>query len=188
MSHKIFAISDFHFSHHNMAIKRGFADINEHDEYIIKMYNSVVRKKDTVYILGDVAMEKSHPYKLLDRLNGIKNIVLGNHDERNHVPELLNHVNSVCGMIRLKKCWLTHCPIHPNQLGHDQLNIHGHIHSNNISDERYINVCVENVDYIPQDINEILEKYGTNLNQDLSYSQLSINRKHNPLSKTNVIY
>ena len=159
MSHKTFVISDLHFSHKNMAIHRGFKDEIEHDEHIIKMWNSVVRKRDTVWILGDITMEKTSPYILLDRLNGVKNVVLGNHDERNHVPELLKHVNSVCGMVRIKGIWFTHCPIHPSELNGMEKNCHGHIHSKTIPDYRYINVCCENVNYIPVNVDTLIEKF-----------------------------
>ena len=147
---RVFTISDLHFSHKNMAIRRGFKDETEQDEHIIESWNSVVNKKDTVYCLGDICMERSDPYKLLDRLNGIINVVLGNHDYKNHVPELLKHVNSVAGMIDYKGFILTHCPIHPCQLEHRyNKNIHGHVHSNSIDDSRYINVCCEVIDYKP---------------------------------------
>jgi calcineurin-like phosphoesterase family protein len=63
-------------------------------------------------------------------LNGVINVVLGNHDERNHVQELLKYVNSVAGMVDYKnKVILTHCPIHPSQLEFRYShNIHGHVH------------------------------------------------------------
>ncbi len=150
----IFVIADLHFSHLNMAIRRGFSSIEEHDEFIIKSYNSIVGKGDTVYILGDITMEKSTPYPLLNRLNGWKKIVLGNHDKPQHIPELLKYVNSVCGMFEYKNFILTHCPIHFSQLEHRyNINIHGHVHSNSLSDERYVNVSCENINYIPMKIN-----------------------------------
>ena len=37
-------IADPHFGHENMAKKRGFSCAAEHDEHIIKMWNSVVNK------------------------------------------------------------------------------------------------------------------------------------------------
>jgi calcineurin-like phosphoesterase family protein len=55
-----------------MAKRRGFSSIEEHDEHIIAKWNSVVNKRDVTYILGDMTMEKSSPYPLLDRLNGFK--------------------------------------------------------------------------------------------------------------------
>ena len=59
---KVFIISDLHLSHKNMAIKRGFKDEAEHDNFIIEQWNKVVSKKDTVWILGDITMEKSTPF------------------------------------------------------------------------------------------------------------------------------
>lgn len=145
----VFAISDLHFSHKNMAIKRGFNNEIEHNDYIIEKWNSVVHKKDTVWVLGDITMEKSTPYILLDRLNGYKKIVLGNHDKPQHIPELLKYVNSVCGMIKYKNFILTHCPIHDTEIGRFKKNIHGHVHENSLDDERYINVSCEAVNYTP---------------------------------------
>jgi calcineurin-like phosphoesterase family protein len=122
-------IADLHLSHANMAKRRGFSSIEEHDEHIIAQWNSVVHKRDITYILGDVTMEKSSPYPLLDRLNGLKHIVLGNHDRRQDVPHLLQYVESVGGMIQYKGIILTHCPIHPSELEYRfNKNIHGHIH------------------------------------------------------------
>lgn len=145
----VFVISDLHLSHKNMAIKRGFENEFEHDEFIVKQWNNVVSKKDTVWILGDVTMEKSTPYHILKRLNGFKKVVLGNHDQPQHVPELLKYVNSVCGMIKYKGFVLTHCPIHESEIGRFTKNIHGHVHENSLQDERYINVSCEVVDFTP---------------------------------------
>lgn len=146
---KVFLISDLHFSHKNMAIKRGFKDETEHDNFIIKQWNKVVSKKDTVWILGDITMEKSSPYFLLDKLNGYKKVVLGNHDQPQHVPELLKHVNSVCGMLKYKGFILSHCPIHESEIGRFTKNIHGHVHENSLADDRYINVSCEAVNFSP---------------------------------------
>ena len=94
-------IADPHFGHTNMAIKRGFKDAKEQDDYIIKQWNSVVNKRDTTYILGDVTME-TRKYDILDKLKGTKIVILGNHDMPNHVPDLLNHVTKVAGMMKKK--------------------------------------------------------------------------------------
>lgn len=153
---RIFIISDLHFSHTNMALKRGFTSVEEHDNHIVEQWNKVITKKDTVYILGDISMEKSAPYAFLDQLKGIKKVVLGNHDLPKHVPELLKHVNSVGGMVKLKDYILTHCPIHPSELDRFRANIHGHLHENSLDDERYINVSCEVVNYTPVLIDSLL--------------------------------
>jgi calcineurin-like phosphoesterase family protein len=163
-------IADLHLSHQNMAKRRGFSTIEEHDEHIIAKWNSVVNKRDVTYILGDVTMEKSAPYPLLDRLNGIKHIVLGNHDRRQDVKKLFQHAESVGGMINYKGVFLTHCPIHPDELTYGiPKNIHGHIHNKVVlkplpndptgygyePDERYFCVSCEQVDYTPKSLEDL---------------------------------
>jgi calcineurin-like phosphoesterase family protein len=156
-----------------MAVKRGFASVEEHDAHIIAQWNSVVTKRDVTYILGDVTMEKKAPYALLDQLNGRKHVVMGNHDRRQDVAALLEHVDSVAGMVQYKGLILTHCPIHPMELDYRfPKNIHGHIHDNvvmidvyeygykvnAIPDDRYICVSCERVDYVPRTLEELLNK------------------------------
>jgi calcineurin-like phosphoesterase family protein len=88
-------IADLHLSHLNMAIKRGFSSIEEHDELIIERWNRTVSKRDVTYILGDITMEKKSPYHMLSRLNGVKHVDLWNNDRNQDVQELLKHVHSV---------------------------------------------------------------------------------------------
>ena len=140
---------------------RGFQDEFYHDETIIKNWNSVVHKRDKVFILGDITMENSKWYFRLDELNGSKVVILGNHDRPHDVPELLKYVDKVAGMIKYKGHWLTHAPIHPSELrGHR--NIHGHIHGNyimdgNRRDKRYINACLDVHDYTPVLFTELIK-------------------------------
>lgn len=152
---RILFISDTHFGHTNMALKRGFSSAEEMDEHIIQKWNSKVHKKDTVFILGDITMEKDS-YEILDRLNGYKKVVLGNHDQPQHIPKLLKYVNSVCGMFKYKNFILTHCPIHESEINRFSKNVHGHVHENSLADRRYINVSCEVVDYTPKYIEELI--------------------------------
>ena len=157
-------IADLHVGHHNMVTGMlGFRDVYHHQEHLIEQWNSVVHKKDMTYILGDVTME-SNEYTFLDRLNGNKVVVMGNHDRRQYVPELLQYVGTVAGMVkysdkRYGRIWLTHCPIHPmemDKVARVRYNIHGHIHSGyKIDDPRYICVCAEQIDYKPKLLSEL---------------------------------
>jgi calcineurin-like phosphoesterase family protein len=153
----VYLISDLHLGHLNMAIRRGFSNVEDHDNHVIEKWNSVINKKDTVWILGDITMEKTQPYRLLDELKGIKNVVLGNHDLPQHVPELLKYTNKVCGSFSYKGCILTHIPINEFELRRFRYNIHGHLHSNVIEDQRYINVSCERVEYTPILLNELIK-------------------------------
>jgi len=154
-------IADLHLGHANMATRRGFSTVEEHDEHVIAKWNSVVHKRDVTYILGDITMEKSSPYPLLDRLNGIKHIVLGNHDRRQDTKKLFDYAESVAGMIQYKGIMLTHAPIHSMELEYRfNKNIHGHIHDkvvmlNGNPDPRYFCVSCEQVDYLPKSLEDL---------------------------------
>lgn len=132
-------IGCLHLGHTNMAHHRGFQDEFYHDEHLIQQWNSVVGPRDITWILGDVTMEKTEPYYNLNLLNGIKKVVLGNHDKYQHTPELLKYVDYVCGMAEYKGFCLTHCPIHPNEIHFYRGNIHAHIHHINKLDNIFIN-------------------------------------------------
>jgi calcineurin-like phosphoesterase family protein len=166
---RVLFIADLHLGHLNMAKKRGFETAEEHDEHIISQWNKKVHKRDTVYILGDVTMESSKHYPLLNQMNGLKRVVLGNHDMAKDIPELLKYVHSVSGMVRYKGLWLTHCPVHERELEFRvPRNIHGHIHENLIMkleengfkdewvpDDRYHCVSCEHVNYTPVTLEEL---------------------------------
>lgn len=151
-------ISDLHFGHENMAIKRGFSCADEMNEHIVKCWNSVISKRDIVFILGDVTMEKVRDYPILNTMKGLKTVVLGNHDQPQHVTELLKYVNKVGGMITYKKtAILTHCPIHPSELEYRfKYNIHGHVHENSLNDPRYKNVSAEVLNYTPVEFSMLI--------------------------------
>lgn len=167
-------IGCLHLGHTNMAKHRGFEDEVEQDEYLVKCWNNIVRKKDITYILGDITMEKSFHYYQLDRLNGIKHVVLGNHDRRQDVPELLKYVTSVGGAVEHKGFMLTHVPIHPNEVVFYRGNIHAHIHENKLQEvivsdsyedqgclstttkHKYFNVDAKLIDFKPKTIEELL--------------------------------
>ena len=157
-----------------MAIRRGFKDENEMNEHIISEWNKIVSKKDVTWILGDITMEKDN-YEILNKLNGIKKVILGNHDKPQHIKELLKYVSSVQSMKyiqdrELGSMILTHAPIHPCELEYRyKYNIHGHVHKNNVKifkpgvmymeevdDKRYINVSAEVIDYKPKLLSELL--------------------------------
>lgn len=54
-------IADTHFGHNNILHidRRPFADIYQMEETMVMLWNATVRKKDTVYILGDFCFGKA---------------------------------------------------------------------------------------------------------------------------------
>lgn len=149
MNARVAFISDLHLGHDNIlnwSPSRHGNNIHDHDRWIIEQWNSVIRKRDTVYLLGDVAFSREALAQCA-QLNGNKNVILGNHDK--YDIELYQQYFTVCrGIMKYKGFWLSHAPIHPDELRGCR-NIHGHVHNKTIPDNRYINVCVEAVHGTP---------------------------------------
>ena len=164
-------ISDHHFGHKWMAQHRGFQDEFYMNEHIVKEHNKVVHKRDLTYFLGDVTMETDKWYFYLDQMKGRKKLIMGNHDDGRDVKELLKYFETVESMVKYKGIFLTHCPIHPQELEYRvSRNIHGHLHEYNVTkdiitgerntnvgvkDERYINVSCEQINYQPKTLKEL---------------------------------
>ena len=151
-----FFISDLHLGHSNIINftdengkhLRPFDSLEEMHETIKDRWNSVVQKKDTVYVLGDVFFgSKWIPF--FKSFKGNKILIRGNHDSLSN-ETLKECFGSIHAMKQVENCILTHIPVHPSCLGHRWLyNIHGHVHSHSLPDIRYINVSCETVDYTP---------------------------------------
>lgn len=172
MSKKWF-ISDLHLGHKNIlkfsGALRGGATTEEHDQWLISSINSVVKKGDLLYILGDVAMDKES-LPLINKIKGMKILVRGNHDIYD-TQDYLKYFQQVHGLISFKGTfWMSHAPIHPNEL-RGRYNIHGHVHqysildANGEPDPRYINACVETSYGVPQSLDELFEKYKVEVYQ-----------------------
>ena len=81
---KIFFTSDHHFGHSNIIkfCERPFKDVQEMDEVLIQRWNEKVSPGDEVYHLGDFSLAKDREAvaDILDRLNGTKYLIVGNHE------------------------------------------------------------------------------------------------------------
>lgn len=77
-------IADLHFFHGAMNDRmdcRGFADMLEMNEYMIRKWNQKVEKNDEVVILGDLSWGNAEETgALLKRLKGKLCLIQGNHD------------------------------------------------------------------------------------------------------------
>lgn len=173
-------ISDTHFSHDNIIkfdkAARPFDTIEQHDEYLIKAWNDLVAPSDNIYHLGDVCFKpKTAIDKILPRLNGIKHLIMGNHDYnaldytkyfctiRGSMEKLFT-IN--CNAVHIL---FTHYPIHPSQIGRDRryrLNVHGHTHTHSVNDPLYINISCEQTALKPVAENDLLRLMGDRMIKD----------------------
>ncbi len=162
----IYLISDTHFYHDNIIkyCNRPFKDYKEMNRVLIDNWNKVVSEKDVVYHLGDFAKGEVYLKELVSKLNGKIYLLRGNHDKKNI------KFYKECGLevIRNKtkleeyKVILSHSPLLDGEIPEGYVNIHGHIHNNDLDDcylkDRHINVSVENIGYKPVEIEELLAK------------------------------
>lgn len=81
----VWVTADQHFGHKNIIrlCGRSFGSVEEMDAEMERAWNEVVRPGDTVYHLGDFAFRNAYaPGALLERLNGEKHLIKGNHDPK----------------------------------------------------------------------------------------------------------
>ena len=135
--HEVALIGDLHLGHNAIMEMRGFTDMHEYHEEIIKRWNSVCGKKTMVILMGDLSMENSKYYYLLDRMLGRKIFVGGNHDVKKDFNELIKHVECVLGAYKYKNSILTHIPVHPQELRTFDFNIHAHTHEKSVMFHKY---------------------------------------------------
>lgn len=191
MSGRTFVYSDPHFYHHNIckftkedgSKLRPWDDAEQMTEDMITWYNETVDDGDRVYILGDVAFTSRHMHQAVSRLKGRKVLVPGNH-EPTKMRKYFDLFDDVRGYIVKKGFIMSHIPIHEQSLSRWQLNIHGHLHANQIDgpwfphkdfagedmpvgvfreptpDPRYYCACVEHTDFRPKLLDDILKERG----------------------------
>lgn len=78
--------SDWHLGHHNIIKYSGrpFKDVEEMNEALIANHNRFVKPEDNFYFIGDFAFcTPEQAQKYLDRMNGTKHFIYGNHDKGN---------------------------------------------------------------------------------------------------------
>lgn len=159
--------ADQHFFHRQviMHCTRPFKNEPTMRKEIITRHNQRVRKDDTVYMIGDIAMignsQWEHLKGVIQQLNGRKHLIFGNHDELKWQQYLNLGFTSVHSAH-----WLTLEGIHL-VLAHDPsvyctLNsqsvlVHGHIHTlyKSIPDQLVINAGVDMWDFFPINLDNI---------------------------------
>lgn len=168
---KIFFTADTHFGHANILkyCNRPFADINEHDEELIKRWNAKITKADTVYHLGDFSF--CNPYNILRRLNFQQLIFIeGNHDkEFNNFYRSLEDIKGIRPNIKKFKFLeakingidftLCHYAMRVwNKSHHGAYHLYGHSHGSLADDPNSLSfdVGVDCHNYSPVSLEEVI--------------------------------
>jgi calcineurin-like phosphoesterase family protein len=152
---------------------RPYSCIEEMQQDLEERWNKTVNQRDTVYVLGDVAFSKAG-VRLMERFNGRKVLIAGNHD-RNNAKLYLQYFDDVRGAYFHQGdstmrggLIFTHVPVHLSCLsGHYLGNVHGHLHchlilDNGQVDRKYYNACVEKNDFTPVPLDLIKDFFRGN--------------------------
>lgn len=138
----LFFVSDTHFNHYSSIkyseFRHRFSTVDEMNDGIIKAWNAKVSPSDIVFHLGDVGWTKpAETVKLLNRLNGLKFLIIGNHDEK-LVKYLTKNPEERCfeGIYPYREIKLEgtltvlmHYPIYSwNRSHYGSIHLHGHCH------------------------------------------------------------
>jgi calcineurin-like phosphoesterase family protein len=161
-NNRLFVISDTHFCHANIIkyCSRPFENADLMNRVLTDNWNSVVNKDDVVLHLGDITagvgkLKDQYTQNILSKLNGKKIFVRGNHDNGIRCVGMLDTFNFYWYGVKI------HCEHIPNTKFQDlgDFHLHGHIHQNIINLKNSFNCSVENINYTPIRLSEIIEKY-----------------------------
>ena len=152
----VYITSDLHLGHKNihkfrcreLGFFRNFDGAESYTEWLYDQLAPVVTKRDTLIVLGDCCFTPEALEDFNYRVRCNKILVKGNHDFAATIPKYKKMYDDmfsrVEGLYRYKGQWLSHAPIHPDEL-RGSFNFHGHLHYHNIEDPRYFNCCIENM-------------------------------------------
>lgn len=153
---------------------------------LIDRWNRVVTPKDTVWHLGDFAMyiTDDEIINILRQLNGHKNIVLGNHDERTIArhsskfrgPGLFDQIVPGIHEIKYNKqlIVLCHYPMEVWRNSHKgSFHLHGHSHGTLAEPlhKRMFDVGVDPNGYFPVSFEEVVERMSHKRWQPIDHHQ-----------------
>ena len=154
---KHYVYADPHFYHKNIIeyTQRPFTSIQEMNETIINNHNTMINKRDKVFILGDFCLAgKDKTIALAQRLKGYKILILGNHDKGRSLQfwyevgfqEVIKYP-----IIVQKQYVFSHEPM-PMSQSTPYINVHGHIHNNVLDSTKHRNVSLDVTDFNPVEL------------------------------------
>lgn len=173
---QVFFTSDTHFGHSNIIkyCQRPFNSAEHMDEVLINNWNEVVSPQDIVFHLGDFCFGSDKEWiKILQRLNGTKYLILGNHDLKkiansNQIKDYFADINMQMRVVVDKqKMLLNHYPFLCFEGGYQNVwQLFGHVHSSKhstgLDKERLVHlfptqydVGVDNNNYRPVSFSQV---------------------------------
>lgn len=173
----IYLTSDLHFNHEKEFIwkARGFSSVEEMNKEIIKRWNNVVNPEDEVYIAGDLMLgDTDKGIALVNKLNGFKRIIIGNHDTDNRIEAYKIGIKNLLSIEHATRFrygknvfWVSHYAADTSNYDDQKtwvknlINLYGHTHQTHTfyADNPYkYNVGVDAHNCTPVSIEQIIEE------------------------------
>jgi len=146
--------SDWHLGHKVIVPKyRNFQSQEEHDNLLLDKM-SKLKKRDVLFILGDFIFDSEKYDYYIEQISKMScriKLVMGNHDSMKLYKETrLPNLEIQLPLFTYKNKWISHCPIHPQEIRNRDGNIHGHLHNATLTDFRYFEVGLDqnNFDFV----------------------------------------
>jgi len=162
--------ADPHFYHDPIIeiCNRPFKTGHQMHKEIIRRFNNRVTNNDNLYIVGDFSYSKDKEpiRRLVEKLNGHKHLILGNHDKLNPFDYLEIGFESVHTSLEIKTPFGDYILVHDpsiSQVDRTKIFLCGHIHDLFVKQKNCINVGVDVHDFYPlstQQIKEIVDLFG----------------------------
>jgi len=197
----IYFVSDYHFFHRNIyeyePIRKQFdGEMLSFEKEMIRRYNQEVKENDVVYFVGDIfcgfnqfrkafnatKLEREYAKAILDRMNGEKILIRGNHDHKsdNWYKELgFKEVEFIVEMDNFLICHYPLCKKYWNnpyikeyekemwkdfieyfENNPEKICIHGHTHSRDSGCLKHFNVSVDVNNFKPVSLEHIKNHFN----------------------------
>ena len=165
---KTFFTSDTHFGHGRVIelCKRPFADLANMDDAMVRAWNDRVAPDDIVWHVGDFAMGRDEKIEAtFHRLNGVKHLVLGNHDEERE--EILTLPWASISQIAItivdgQRITMCHYPMKSwPQARKGAIHLFGHMHGRLKGTKRSLDVGADCWNFQPVTLDEIRRRLKT---------------------------
>jgi len=156
----VYVTSDWHIGHTGVheKFRTQFVSLLDHDDYILRRARQSVTKKDVLIVLGDITWTTAGIHKIKEAEFPCKLIMVGGNHDTLPVEDYLYVFDEVRGVYAYKRFWLTHMPVHPNELL-GRTNVHGHCHRGGPwethEEKGYYNAILEFNDYAPVDMRHV---------------------------------
>ena len=177
--HTVFFTSDLHLFHDNIVsiCERPFKDAEDMKESLIRNWNAIVPRNGQVFVLGDMFWKKGDMekcVKVMERLNGQKWLVAGNHDLFPREDYLAMGFEDARDYLEVsvekQVAVLCHYPmLEWNGFYHGYWHLHGHVHGRGSHFSfRVMDVGVDANNYTPVPWRDVVKRLdgGMELDQE----------------------